>query len=91
MLALSVCIALSSPEARCVQVNVSIPSGDFQPIDAPLMTGEAFAMATGLPLGVLVAQCDRGYWPQVTKGKRVFINVEAVRLEARRRALDPQT
>ena len=55
------------------------------------MTREAFAMAIGLPLGVLVAQCDRGYWPQVTKGKRVFINVEAVRLEARRRALESQT
>lgn len=52
----------------------------------PLMTRAAFAAAIGLPLGVLVAQCDRGYWPQVTKGKRVFINVEAVRLEALQRA-----
>jgi hypothetical protein len=54
------------------------------------MTREAFATAIGLPLGVLVAQCDRGYWSQVTKGKRVFINVEAVRLEALRRALDSE-
>jgi len=75
MPALSVYIALSSPEARCVQVDISIPSNDFRPIDVPLMTREAFATATGLPLGVLVAQCDRGYWPQVTKGKRVFINL----------------
>jgi len=55
-------------------------------IASPLMTREAFAVAIGLPIGVLVAQCDRGYWPQVTKGKRVFINVEAVRLEAIQRA-----
>ncbi len=52
----------------------------------PVMTREAFALAIGLPLGVLVAQAERGYWPQVTVGKRVFINVEAVRLKAAERA-----
>ena len=87
----SVCIALFNLPSRVLQVDLSIPSNDSKPIDVPLMTREAFAMASGLPLGVLVAQCDRGYWPQVTKGKRVFINVEAVRLEARRRALESQT
>ena len=87
----SVCIALFNLPSRVLQVDLSIPSNDSKPIDVPLMTREAFAMAIGLPLGVLVAQCDRGYWPQVTKGKRVFINVEAVRLEARRRALESQT
>jgi hypothetical protein len=49
---------------------------------APLMTREAFAAAIGLPLGVLIAQCERGYWPMVRKGKRVFVNVESVRQEA---------
>lgn len=52
----------------------------------PLMTREAFAAAVGLPVGVLVAQAERGYWPQVTIGKRVFINVEAIRLKAAERA-----
>lgn len=52
----------------------------------PLMTREAFARAVGLPLGVLTAQAERGYWPQITVGKRVFINVEAVRLKAAERA-----
>lgn len=52
----------------------------------PLMTREAFALAVGLPVGVLVAQAERGYWPQITVGKRVFINVEAVRLKAVERA-----
>lgn len=46
---------------------------------APLMTREAFAQAIGLPLGVLVAQAERGYWPEVKVGKRSFINVEVVR------------
>ncbi len=45
----------------------------------PLMTREAFAQAIGLPLGVLVAQAERGYWPEVKVGKRSFINVEVVR------------
>lgn len=53
---------------------------------APLMTREAFATAIGLPVGVLIAQAERGYWPQITIGKRVFINVEAVRLKAAERA-----
>lgn len=52
----------------------------------PLMTREAFATAIGVPVGVLVAQAERGYWPQITVGRRVFINVEAVRLKAAERA-----
>ena len=48
----------------------------------PLMTREAFARAIGLPVGVLTSQADKGYWPQVTIGRRVFINVEAVRIRA---------
>lgn len=57
-------------------------TGAVTPLAVPLMTREAFAQAVGLPLGVLVAQAERGYWPQVTVGKRVFINVEVVRLRA---------
>ena len=51
-------------------------------VGVPLMTRQAFALAVGLPIGVLIAQAERGYWPQITIGKRVFINVEAVRLKA---------
>lgn len=54
----------------------------------PLMTREAFAEAVGLPLGVLTAQAERGYWPQITVGRRVFINVEAVRMKAAERAAE---
>lgn len=52
------------------------------------MTREAWAQAIGLPIGVLIAQAERGYWPQITIGKRVFINVEAVRLKAAERAAE---
>lgn len=55
-------------------------------VGVPLMTRQAFALAIGLPIGVLTAQAERGYWPQITIGKRVFINVEAVRLNAAERA-----
>ena len=48
----------------------------------PLMTREAFAQAIGLPLNVLASQADKGYWPQIKVGRRVFINVEAVRIRA---------
>lgn len=55
-------------------------------LSVPLMTREAFAQAIGLPLGVLIAQAERGYWPQIKVAKRVFINVEAVRQKALERA-----
>lgn len=61
-----------------------LPSGAA--VCSPLMTREAFANAIGLPVGVLVAQADRGYWPQMKVGRRVFINVEAVRVLAAARA-----
>jgi hypothetical protein len=54
----------------------------------PLMTRAAFAIALGLPLGVFTKQCERGYWPEITIGKRVFINVEAVRVLAAKKALE---
>lgn len=63
---------------RVVEQGVSA----FANAAAPLMTREAFAQAVGLPVTVLVAQAERGYWPQITIGKRVFINVEAVRAKA---------
>lgn len=52
----------------------------------PVMTRESFALAIGLPLGVLIAQAERGMWPQISVGKRVLINVEAVRIKAAERA-----
>ncbi len=61
--------------------NVSLPS--LSVFSVPLMTRAAFALAVGLPIGVLVAQAERGMWGAPVKvGKRVFINVEFVRLRA---------
>lgn len=48
----------------------------------PLMTLEAFAQASGLTVGTLRAQVYRGYWPTIKVGKKVLINLEAVRLDA---------
>lgn len=62
-------------------------SAEFSALrSVPVMTREAFATAIGLPVGVLTAQAERGYWPQITVGRRVFINVEAVRVLAAARA-----
>ena len=55
------------------------------PVQPPIMTREAFANFIGLSLGVLIAQASRDYWPQITIGRRVFINVEVVRLKAAER------
>lgn len=53
---------------------------------APLMTREAFAVAVGLPVKVVVSQCDKGYWPCVRVGKYSLINVEGLRAKLLERA-----
>lgn len=52
----------------------------------PLVTRERYATACGLESGVFLAQCERGYWPLVSIGKRVFVNVEAIRIAAAKKA-----
>jgi hypothetical protein len=56
--------------------------GSMPALSVPIMTREAFAAAIGLPVTVLIAQCDRGYWPTLKIGKYSFINVELVRKDA---------
>jgi len=48
----------------------------------PLMTREAYAAASGLPLGVVEGHIQRGLIPLVRVGKRSLINVEALRIKA---------
>jgi hypothetical protein len=52
----------------------------------PLVTRELYAQASGLELGVFVAQCERGFWPVVHVGKRVLVNVEAIRIAAAKKS-----
>lgn len=52
----------------------------------PLVTRERYASLCGLEPGVFIAQCEKGYWPLVSIGKRVFVNVEAVRIAAAKKA-----
>ena len=80
----SVKIALSQCSCCLIMSPQSLSPQDI--LSVPLMTREAFANAIGLPVGVLTAQAERGYWPQITVGRRVFINVEAVRIRAAERA-----
>lgn len=54
----------------------------------PLVTRELYARLAGIEIGVFKAQCERGFWPQVHVGKRVFINVEALRLIAAKKATE---
>jgi len=52
----------------------------------PVVTREAWAAATGLPVGVVNSQCDKGYWPLIRVGKYSLINVEAIRVKAIQKA-----
>jgi hypothetical protein len=52
----------------------------------PLCTRERFAAACGLEIGVFVSQCEKSLWPQVKVGKRILVNVEAIRLLAAKKA-----
>lgn len=54
--------------------------------NVPLATRERWAAAIGLPATVVIAQCERGYWPTVSIGKRVMVNVEAIRIAAAKKA-----
>jgi hypothetical protein len=62
-------------------VNIPLDGRGFLSVSvqSPLMTRELFAEIIGLPLSVLIAQCEKGYWAQIHVGKRVFINLELVR------------
>lgn len=61
---------------------------DFAPVELsgsvyrPLMTVQLWASVVGLPVGVVSAQVENGYWPTVRIGKRVLVNAEAVRRAA---------
>lgn len=61
--------------------------GTATAISTPLMTPAAFATAIGLEETVFRAQFERGYWgAPIRIGKRVFVNVEAVRIKCAERA-----
>lgn len=49
----------------------------------PLVTREMFAQLTGLTAPTVFSMCDRGYLPTMhLGGRRVFVNLEALRLKA---------
>lgn len=46
---------------------------------APLVSRERFAEMTGLPIGVVVGFCNKGYLPTFGMGKYSLINLELLR------------
>lgn len=62
-----------------MQVQTSIEEGKATvPVLVPVMTTSAFAAACGLPVGVVEAQVERGYWPTQKIGKYRFVNIAAL-------------
>jgi excisionase family DNA binding protein len=58
----------------------------LSPLLTPLLTRERFAEQVGLTAPTVYAMADRGYLPTLHIGRRVFINVEALRLAAQKKA-----
>lgn len=48
-------------------------------LQLPLLTCERFAELIGLSAPTVRSAVDRGYWPTIHVGRRVFINLEALR------------
>jgi len=72
---------------RQSEVSSAVPQSLIAALSVPLMTREAWAIAIGLPVGVVIAQCERGMWgAPIRIGKRVFVNVEAIRVQCAERA-----
>jgi hypothetical protein len=59
---------------------------DSKALAIPILTREAFATAVGLTAPTVYSMCDRGYLPIFHLGRRVFVNVEALRLSALKKA-----
>jgi hypothetical protein len=53
---------------------------------APVVTQALWASMIGLTEGAVQAAVERHYWPVVKVGRHKFINVEAVRLAAIKKA-----
>lgn len=52
----------------------------------PLVSRERFAEMTGLPIGVIVGFCNKGYVPTLAMGKYSLINLELLRKACLERA-----
>jgi len=62
---------------------VSLP----QSINMPLLSRERFAEIVGLTAATVYSMADRGYLPTVHFGRRVFVNLEALRAQCAAKAL----
>lgn len=56
-------------------------------LQLPLLTRERFADLVGLTSSTVYSMADRGYLPTVHFGRRVFINLEALRSQCAAKVL----
>ncbi|MBP9528211.1 MAG: hypothetical protein KBE71_07640 [Laribacter sp.] len=58
--------------AKQVQIQLDVTTS------TPLVTRQKFSELVGLPVGVVNAQCDKGYWPTVRVGKYSLVNLALI-------------
>lgn len=58
-----------------------------QAMHLPLLTRERFADLVGLSHPTVFSMCDRGYLPTLHLGRRVFINLDALRAQCAAKVL----
>lgn len=56
-------------------------------INMPLLSRERFAEMVGVTAATVYSMADRGYLPTVHFGRRVFVNLEALRAQCAAKAL----
>jgi hypothetical protein len=60
------------------QMQTTVASGQLS-VSVPVLSRESFATLVGLTPATVYSMCDRGYLPTIHFGRRVFVNVEALR------------
>lgn len=55
-------------------------------VSVPVLSRDAFASLVGLTPATVYSMCDRGYLPTIHFGRRVFVNLEALRSQCAAKA-----
>lgn len=61
-----------------IQNQANVPSASLS-VSVPVLSRDAFASLVGLTPATVYSMCDRGYLPTIHFGRRVFVNIEALR------------
>lgn len=62
---------------------VTVQAGDAQlpNVQMPVVSRERFAELSGLTAATVYGMCDRGFLPVIHFGRRVLVNMEAIRAQ----------